>query len=953
MTGWENVLVRRRRAVVTAVATLAIAAAGLTGWQVWQGSAQTPDPVAPTTLSVPVGPEPDGSAVELDVDLYRPASPTSSEGAATPAVLLAHGFGGSKDDLAVQARRLADEGHVVLAWTARGFGGSGGRVHLNDPDFEVADASALVDVLAETDGVRLDAEGDPVVAAVGASYGGAVSLMLAGADPRVDSVVAQITWHDLAEAFFPQQAVGVEAPGPFKQLWASSFFASIAGAPAGDEMTGDEATGGPDLCGRFDPDACTLFRDAAETGEPSEELLALLARNSPAPTLSQVDVPVYLVQGMTDSLFGVEHAQDAAAALREQGTPVAVRWINGGHDAPSDSVPLAGAGGAGGATEGEGAQGSGGAGAGGGAAPAGGGGGSAQTALAEEQEQVEQDVLDWLDGTLPAQAEPTETSLPLPAFTYALPHQRGQESYRVLTSDPAAGSVTTLPLNPADGSVLVNPPGGVPAALTSVPGLGALAGQIAGYPLAALPGQHVAFDTEEVSEGLTVVGAPELDLSITSSGTASTLFVSWWQVGESGPLLARPLVAPVRVPVAEPGEPVAVTVQAPPAAYDLPAGSSWRVLVTATDSAYRVPTQTRVDTLTVTDATLTLPVAEGTRVGSGLGVPDTEVLGVGGALLGVLALAGVLTWRRRRRGDGRSGSELEPGDRRDLGDVPLSVSGLVKAYPDGHRAVDGVTWQARRGQVVGLLGPNGAGKTTTLRMVMGLIRPDAGEVHVLGQPVGPGSPVLGRVGALVEGPGFLPHLSGRDNLRAYWAATGRPEREAHLPEVLDVAALGSALERPVRTYSHGMQQRLGIAQAMLGLPEVLVLDEPTNGLDPPQIAGLRPILRRYAAAGRTVVVSSHLLAEVEMTCSHVVVMHAGRVVVAGSVQEIGVEEGRSLEEVFLETIAGVVRDDVAVGSRRGAGGGATRMGGHSPDGSTDPGADADERTEQLRQVRPR
>ena len=171
-------------------------------------------------------------------------------------------------------------------------------------------------------------------------------------------------------------------------------------------------------------------------------------------------------------------------------------------------------------------------------------------------------------------------------------------------------------------------------------------------------------------------------------------------------------------------------------------------------------------------------------------------------------------------------------------------------------------------------------------MALGLITPDSGAVYLGGQPVRPGSSALAGVGALVEGPGFLPHLTGRENLRAYWAATGRPMQEARFDEALDVAALGGAVDRPVRSYSHGMRQRLGIAQAMLGLPDLLVLDEPTNGLDPPQIAAMRPILARYAAAGRTVVVSSHLLAEVEQTCSHVVVMHAGRVVTAGPVADL-------------------------------------------------------------------
>jgi len=188
--------------------------------------------------------------------------------------------------------------------------------------------------------------------------------------------------------------------------------------------------------------------------------------------------------------------------------------------------------------------------------------------------------------------------------------------------------------------------------------------------------------------------------------------------------------------------------------------------------------------------------------------------------------------------------------------------------------------------VVGLLGPNGAGKTTTLRVLVGLITPTSGSIHVFGDPVVPGAPVLARIGAFIEGPGFLPHLSGLQNLQLYWAATGRPDAEADFDTALQIAGLGASVQRKVKTYSHGMKQRLGIAQAMLGLPEVLVLDEPTNGLDPPQIAEMREVLQSYAATGRTVVVSSHLLAEVEQTCTHVVVMHKGKLVAAGSVAEV-------------------------------------------------------------------
>ena len=192
----------------------------------------------------------------------------------------------------------------------------------------------------------------------------------------------------------------------------------------------------------------------------------------------------------------------------------------------------------------------------------------------------------------------------------------------------------------------------------------------------------------------------------------------------------------------------------------------------------------------------------------------------------------------------------------------------------------------RRGQVVGLLGPNGAGKTTTLRVLMGLTRATAGEVLIFGHRLAPGAPVLSRLGALVEGPGFLPHLSGLANLTLYWKATGRPAADARLDEALEIAGLGGAIHRKVKTYSHGMKQRLAIAQAMLGLPELLVLDEPTDGLDPPQIAEMRRVLHRYATDGRAVLVSSHLLAEVEQTCTDVVVMHKGEVVASGAVEEI-------------------------------------------------------------------
>jgi ABC-2 type transport system ATP-binding protein len=216
--------------------------------------------------------------------------------------------------------------------------------------------------------------------------------------------------------------------------------------------------------------------------------------------------------------------------------------------------------------------------------------------------------------------------------------------------------------------------------------------------------------------------------------------------------------------------------------------------------------------------------------------------------------------------------------------------------------------------VVGLLGPNGAGKTTALRVLMGLTMSTAGEALIFGHKLAPGSPVLSRLGALVEGPGFLPHLTGLENLDAYWRATGRPEADAHIDEALEIAGLGDSVHRKTKNYSHGMKQRLAIAQAMLGLPELLVLDEPTDGLDPPQIAEMRRVLKRYATDGRAVLVSSHLLAEVEQTCTHAVVVNKGRIVASGLVDDIVGESPSVQLDVSDIPAAEAVLGRLAVGS---------------------------------------
>ncbi len=220
--------------------------------------------------------------------------------------------------------------------------------------------------------------------------------------------------------------------------------------------------------------------------------------------------------------------------------------------------------------------------------------------------------------------------------------------------------------------------------------------------------------------------------------------------------------------------------------------------------------------------------------------------------------------------------------------VPAAISmvGLSKRFSKEVLAVDGFSLKVEPGQVLGLLGPNGAGKTTVLRIAVGLIHPTAGEVYLFGERMRPGSPLLRRVGALIESPGFVPHLSGMENLKLYWLAGGQPLREANFEEGLDIADLGTAINRRVRTYSKGMLQRLALAQVLLGNPDLFLLDEPTVGLDPQEMREIRELIRRLAQRGSTILLSSHILAEAEQVCSHAAVMDKGRLIAEGTVAEL-------------------------------------------------------------------
>nr|WSY54783.1 alpha/beta fold hydrolase [Streptomyces sp. NBC_00886] len=810
---------RKPRRLLAAGATVAV----LTGAGTWTAVASDDAPAVHRTDRVMAV---DG--VRLDTSYF-----TDGSTGRRPAVLLAHGFGGSKDDVRQQAKDLARDGYAVLTWSARGFGKSTGKIGLNDPKGEVADVSRLIDWLAKQPAVQLDKTGDPRVGLAGGSYGGAISLLAAGYDQRVDAIAPAITYWNLADALFPN--------GVFKKLWAGIFINSGGG------------------CAKFEPELCRMYERVAVSGTPDAQARALLEARSPSAVAKRINVPTLLLQGQTDSLFPLGQSDAAAKAIRANGAPVDVDWIAGGHD-----------------------------------------GGDMETS------RVQARVTSWFDRYL-KDDKAVDTG---PAFRVtrtggvdstdgaALLRGASSDTYPGLESDPRPIALTGREQS------FANPAGASPPAVSGLPGLGNAGGlaQLSALGIGLsldFPGQYAQFNSAPVTDDLRITGSPTVTVHVKSSSDDAVLFGKVYDVGPGGTqqVLPSQLVTPLRVQGAKAGKDVTITL--PAVDYDVRKGHHLRLVLASTDLGYASPAAPATYTVSL-NSPLKVPTAPGVTTAAAPLPSWVWWLPLAGA---VAALALLLLGRR-----GTSATPPAPG----LAEVPLQITDLSKRYAKSadRYAVRELSFRVEKGQVLGLLGPNGAGKTTTLRMLMGLIKPDGGEIRVFGHRIRPGAPVLSRVGAFVEGAGFLPHLSGRENLELYWQATGRPAEDAHLGEALEIAGLGDALSRAVRTYSQGMRQRLAIAQAMLGLPDLLILDEPTNGLDPPQIREMREVMIRYAAAGRTVIVSSHLLAEVEQTCTHLVVMDRGRLMQAGPVSEIVgsgdtllVGTGAPVDEPLVEKVA--------------------------------------------------
>ncbi|MCG7205773.1 CocE/NonD family hydrolase [Streptomyces arenae] len=818
LPAWRALLRRPRRLLPAAAAVVVLVGTGT-----WTAVAATDDTPAvhqsDRVMAV------DG--VRLDTSFF-----TTAGTGRRPAVLLAHGFGGSKNDMRAEAEDLARDGYAVLTWSARGFGRSTGKIGLNDPKGEVADVSRLIDWLAEQPQVQLDKPGDPRVGMAGGSYGGAISLLAAGHDDRVDAIAPSITYWNLADALFPD--------GVFKKLWAGIFF----------------NTGGG--CARFQPELCAMYDRVAEAGKPDAAAVRLLEERSPSAVASRIKVPTLFFQGQTDSLFTLSQSDAAAKAVKANGAPVDVDWIAGGHD-----------------------------------------GGDLETG------RVEARVTSWFDRYLKGD-KATDTG---PAFritrTGGVDSTNGTAQLRGATADSYPGLTGDRRNIALKGGTqrVQNPAGASPPGVSALPGLGGgglaqLSSLGVGVSL-DFPGQYARFDSAPVTDNTQITGTPTATVHLTSTSDEAVLFGKVYDVGPDGTqqVLPSQLVAPVRVTGAKAGKDVTITL--PAIDHEVQKGHRLRLVLASTDLGYASPTAPATYTVSL-KSPLSVPTAPQVDTAAAPLPAWVWWLPLAGALA---ALALLLTGRRR--------TATQP-PAPELAEVPLQITDLSKRYARSadRYAVRELSFRVEQGQVLGLLGPNGAGKTTTLRMLMGLIRPDGGEIRVFGHAIRPGAPVLSRVGAFVEGAGFLPHLSGRENLELYWQATGRPPEDAHLEEALEIAGLGDALARAVRTYSQGMRQRLAIAQAMLGLPDLLILDEPTNGLDPPQIREMREVMIRYAAAGRTVIVSSHLLAEVEQSCTHLVVMDRGRLIQAGPVAEIVgsgdtllVGTGTPVEEPVVEKVA--------------------------------------------------
>src|ERR1022692_2595893 len=502
-----------------------------------------PGPVSSLNVLIPVidGPHNDDHVL-LDATLFTP--PGDSK---VPAILLAHGFGETKAATAPEAEQLASAGFAVLTWSARGFGASTGQIALDSPDYEVKDVEQLVTWLARQPRVLTDHPGDPRVGIAGASYGGAMALLAAGYDHRIDAVVPEITWNDLATALFPNAVGGPALDGVFKKQWAGLLFAAgTAGfgpggsGSAGSPGSGLESAGAPGParvaraaeCGRFLPAICAIYQQIATLGRATPAAIAILRASSPSTVAGRIRAPTLLIQGETDSLFGLGQAVATYREIRRNGTPVDMVWFAGGHD-----------------------------------------GGN------QESARVDSLAIAWFDRWLkqqPWRPGQSGSSGRVAQAGSADASQPGFSVSRSLGFDPTTGDqalgVAKAPIFPGLGGTrrttvrlagppqtVVNPAGGSPPSMSVFPGLGALASGSSGLGFSLdIPGQSAAFSSVPLTAPLQVTGVPTVRIRV--SGPAGlTLFAKVYDVDQAGNFtLPFSLAAPLRVSQASSGRVLAI-----------------------------------------------------------------------------------------------------------------------------------------------------------------------------------------------------------------------------------------------------------------------------------------------------------------------------------------------------------------------------------------------------------
>src|SRR5215831_716479 len=556
----------RPKVIVAVVAAVALLAAGI-GFAV---ALSQPAPLTIRNVRIPVVDGPRGDQhVIIDASFFTPLG-----GGRLPAVLLAHGFGETKDAVRPQAEDLARAGFAVLTWSARGFGASTGQIGLDSPDYEVKDVEQLVTWLARQRRVLLDHPGDPRVGITGASYGGGISLLTAAYDHRIDAVVAQSTWNNLATALFPNGVGGGPAGGVFKRQWAGLLFSqgsvgfgataqgSAPGQATGTGQGGGSSQGGSSqgsgsgqgggsaqgtgpplppggvgrsaLCGRFQPQICAIYQQVAATGRATPQAISLLLHSSPASVAGRMRAPTLLIQGENDSLFGLDQANANYRAIRRNGAPVNMVWFAGGHD-----------------------------------------GGNQETV------RVESLTTQWLRRWLAPGHPPAGAGTGQPGFAVTrvlgFDPSSDQASLGIATAGSypgLAGTRRTLVRLGGPPQLAVSPAGGAPASISVFPGLGPLGP--AGLTF-DMPGQSAAFTSAPLSSPVQLTGSPTVRIRV-SGAPDVTLFAKIYDVDQAGnATLPNQLVSPVRVTGAQAGR--VVTIALPVIDHDFSAGHRLRLVL--------------------------------------------------------------------------------------------------------------------------------------------------------------------------------------------------------------------------------------------------------------------------------------------------------------------------------------------------------------------------------------